>query len=312
MLPMPARDSISVIICTHNPRAHYFRRVLDAVRAQTLSFDTWELLIVDNVSDQPLSDIYDIAWHPRARHVREEETGLTAARLRGITESSGELLVFFDDDNVPSTDYLSAADELRKKHPHIGAFGASIVGEFEVRPPAWAIRYIPGLAVHELDRDYWSNLEQWSLAVPYGAGLCVRRDVATSYYNKCSRGNIRRSLDRAGKGVGSGGDTDFALCAIDLGLGTARFTSLRLTHLISAERLNENYLIKLHAGFSASQEILASLRGVREETGTGLKEMVRFGLEVVLASPMQRKLLLASRRARAEARRLLRRHETAR
>ena len=38
----------SVIICTHNPRSDYLRRVLDALKAQTLLREQWELLLIDN------------------------------------------------------------------------------------------------------------------------------------------------------------------------------------------------------------------------------------------------------------------------
>ena len=100
--------AISVIICSHNPRAPYLRRVLDALRAQTLPAKDWELLLIDNASGEPLAGQFDLAWQPNARHVRENKIGLTPARLRGIAESKGDLLVFVDDDNVLRADYLQA------------------------------------------------------------------------------------------------------------------------------------------------------------------------------------------------------------
>ncbi len=38
---------------------------------------------------------------------------------------------------------------------------------------------------------------------------------------------------------------DLALTSCDIGLGTGLFTSLKLTHLISAYRLQENHLLRL-------------------------------------------------------------------
>src|SRR2546430_6030560 len=78
---------LSVIICCHNPRMDYLARVLGALKAQTLSTDNWELLVVDNASKDPVSASHDISWHPKAHHVREMNLGLTHARLRGIAES---------------------------------------------------------------------------------------------------------------------------------------------------------------------------------------------------------------------------------
>src|SRR5208337_5568979 len=113
---------VSTIICTHNPRADYLRRVLDALKAQTLPQERWELLLIDNASKEPLAAAWGLNWHRNARHIREDEPGLTPARLRGIKESVGELLVFVDDDNVLDPSYLETALSLAKRLQHIGAF----------------------------------------------------------------------------------------------------------------------------------------------------------------------------------------------
>src|SRR5712691_6902938 len=99
----------SVIICTHNPRMDYLARVLTALKEQTRSKELWELLFIDNASDEPLAGRVYLSWQPNAKHVRETAIGLTSARIRGINESRGNLLVFVDDDNVLDRDYLEQA-----------------------------------------------------------------------------------------------------------------------------------------------------------------------------------------------------------
>src|SRR5260221_12668969 len=113
----------SVIICTHNPRPDYLRRVLDALRAQTLPKEQWELLLIDNASKEPLAWAWDLSWHPQARNLREDEPGLTPARLRGIRESTSNLLLFVDADNVLAPDNLAVALRLGSLHPHFGDLG---------------------------------------------------------------------------------------------------------------------------------------------------------------------------------------------
>ena len=125
----------SVIICTHNPRADYLQRVLEALRSQTLPQARWELLLVDNASRERLSGAWELFWHSQARILHEPQIGLTHARLRGISESTGDLLVFVDDDNVLAADYLANALALASAWPNLGAFGASISAEFETPPP---------------------------------------------------------------------------------------------------------------------------------------------------------------------------------
>ena len=103
---------ISVFIPTHNPRLDFMRRVLGALRDQTLDKSRWELALVDNRSEKPIAPLFDLSWHPAACHVREEKLGLTPARLAGIRATRADLVVMVDDDNVLFPDYLEKVIKL--------------------------------------------------------------------------------------------------------------------------------------------------------------------------------------------------------
>src|SRR6476646_7750846 len=113
---------LSVIICTHNPRSDYFARCLEGLRTQSLPRNAWELILVDNRSDEPLANGVDVSWHPAARIVREETLGLTPARLRGIREAAGDLLVFVDDDNILDPNYLDQAVRIAEERSFLGSW----------------------------------------------------------------------------------------------------------------------------------------------------------------------------------------------
>src|SRR5665213_4011640 len=146
---------LSVIICTHNPRVDYLTRTLDALKAQTLPKEEWELLLIDNASKEPLAGKWGLSWHPNARIIREEQLGLTPARLRGVKESSSELLVFVDDDNVLFSDYLVECFQIAKTWPILGAWGGQHFPEFEggTPPEKWKV----DLWTSTFSRDLWSN-----------------------------------------------------------------------------------------------------------------------------------------------------------
>jgi glycosyltransferase involved in cell wall biosynthesis len=159
------RLAVSVLIPTHNPRADYLARVIDALREQTMSKDLWELVIVDNGSRAPLvaeggprdygttgpqATEVDLTWHANARIVREERLGLTFARLRGFAEAKGELIVMVDDDNVLAPDYLETAVRIAEEHPMLGAFGGKCLPEFEVEPEEWLASVRSGLGLRDL------------------------------------------------------------------------------------------------------------------------------------------------------------------
>lgn len=252
--------SVSVVICTRNPKEAYFLRVLEALKTQTLPNGAWELLLIDNASDDLLASRVDLSWHPRARHVREEEMGLTPARLRGIAEATAPLLVFVDDDNVLAADYLEEALKIFRRAPQIGAFGGSISGDFEIYLEEWMRPYLSNLAIRAVQVECWSN-DPWDRRVtPYGAGMCVSSDVAAAYAEQVRSDPIRRKLDRVGASLSSSGDTDLALTSCDLGKGMGNFPQLQVLHLIPAERLTPEYFAKLTHGITKSGMVLRYCR----------------------------------------------------
>ena len=91
---------LSLIICSHNPREDYLNRTINSLQEQSIELNSWELLLIDNKSTDHLQDLFDLSWHPSSRTIREENIGLTNARIRGINESNSDLIIFIDDDNV--------------------------------------------------------------------------------------------------------------------------------------------------------------------------------------------------------------------
>lgn len=251
---------LSVITCSHNPREDYLTQVLAALKNQTLDQQRWEYLFIDNASADQLEARVDLSWQPNARHIREEKLGLTHARLRGIREAAGDILLFVDDDNVLDADYLGQVVRVAREWPRLGAWAGQTRPGFESEPPDWTRRYWSRLVIREFDSDRWSNQPSQADTMPCGAGMCVRKSVADYYADLHANGQRNIIMDRAGDSLVSGGDSDLAICACDIGLGMGLFTSLRLTHLIPAGRLTEDYLARLLEGLAYSGIVLSSFR----------------------------------------------------
>jgi len=291
---------LSVIVCSHNPRWDYFQRCLGALRAQTLPLNRWELLLIDNRSDEPLAPRVDLSWHPDARVIREQTLGLTPARLRGIRESKDDLLVFVDDDNLLNPDFLEVALRMAEERPFLASWSGQCLPEFEEPPPEWTRRYWGNIAIRQFDEDRWSNLPMLPDTIPCGAGLCVRRNVALRYLHLHDSGERRFQADRTGKSLLSGGDNDLAACACDLGFGVGLISSLKLTHLIPTERLTVEYLARLVEGIYFSSTLLNAERGQREEGRGTVGRIVDF-LRVMRSRPPHRQILRAAFRGRDRA-----------
>ena len=298
--------NVSVIICSHNPRADYLRRVLAALRAQTLPVEQWELLLVDNASREPLAAAWDISWHPHARHLREEKTGLTHARLCGITAAQGDLLVFVDDDNVLRADYLAACLKISGDYPHLGAWGGSCVAEFETEPPAELRPWLGGLVIEQLKNSVWAKLPKWTEAGPAGAGLVLRQKQARHYRELVLNDPVRQSLGRSGTALAGGEDGDMVLCGFKLGLGAGRFPELELTHLIPSQRITLRYLEGIHEGFGYGNALLEAIHQPGYSLTRPRFQHIRiFLLNLYLLAAgrnrVARRLTLASQRGRIRA-----------
>lgn len=291
---------LSIIICTHNPRCDYFQLCIDALRNQRLPYARWELLVVDNRSEEPLADRVDLSWHPGVRMVREETLGLTAARLRGIRESRGDLLIFVDDDNALDVDFLEIAWRTKEERQFLGSWSGQCRPAFEQQPPEWTRRYWGNLVIREFNHDVWSNLPRLPESMPCGAGLCVRREVALHYLDLHESGKRSFQFDRTGKSLLSGGDNDLAACACDIGLGVGLIASLKLTHLISPERLTVDYIARLAEGIQYSSTLLDSQYGIRTQQRTALGRTADF-LRIVRLKPPHSRILRAAFRGRDRA-----------
>jgi glycosyltransferase involved in cell wall biosynthesis len=303
---MSVAVQVSAVICAHNPRPNYLERVLRSLREQTLHQDAWELLLVDNASGEPVSASCDLNWHSKSRHIAEPMLGLTPARIRGILESSGELIVFVDDDNVLAPDYLGTALAIACEHPWLGAWGGQAFGEFETEPPPWSRTHLECLALRDVPQDQWSNSVTHYDSAPNGAGLCVRTSVAHAWAKKLRNDPARFNLGRKGSNHSSSEDTDLALTACDLGLGTGIFTRLRLTHLIPKERLTLPYFERLMEGVAASHVILENARRpIRERPRPSFVQRLFWRYQLCRMAGPERRLQIAMTRGRDAAYRAL-------
>jgi glycosyltransferase involved in cell wall biosynthesis len=88
---------VSVVIPCYNSQ-RWLPETLDAVLAQT--FTDFEVVLVDDGGSDDLAGWADQVGDPRVRVVRQENSGVAAARNLGIAEARGELVAFCDSDDV--------------------------------------------------------------------------------------------------------------------------------------------------------------------------------------------------------------------
>lgn len=292
--------TLSVIICAHNPRQDFIQKALVSLKGQTLDAARWELVLVDNASSPPLSDFCDLSWHPRARHLVETKLGLSNARFCGIRGSTAPLIVFVDDDCILDPNYLAHAHAIAATHPSLGAWGGQCLPRLEAPIPEWFLPYEFLLTVRRLERDQWSNLGLDTDTIPFGAGLCLRRDVAEAYADG-GASSLSGKLGRTGGSLVGGDDVDICMTALKLGYGTGLFTNLTLLHQVAAKRCEDAYLLRLLEGTEYSDTVIRYMYNAPLRTAGGKLETLRRWWNQLRMPPAKREVWRAQGRGRKRA-----------
>lgn len=262
---------ISLVLCTHNPRWDYLSRVITALKDQTLPIQQWELLIVDNASEPSLASRLDLSWHPMATVIREEQLGLTHARLCGFRVVKAKLMVFVDDDNVLEQDYLARVVEIFRDQPHLGAIAGKSLPQFEVKPDPWIKQYYSVLALRDFGETPLTTsstvgaltAESYPYFAPCGAGMALRTALFANYTAQVAQNPNRLALGRTGNQLTSGEDNDIILTLLAEGWGVGYFPQLQLMHLIATQRLQADYLARLNYATSRSWVQVLGMHGIR-------------------------------------------------
>ncbi len=265
--------SVSVIICTANPRMDIFQRVLDSVDEQSLPHSRYEVIVVDNNSNPPLStDDLRKGREMTLRLVREPRQGLSYARIAGIREARGGLFVFVDDDNFLDSKYLENALRIHDENPQIGAFGGISEAILERPVGKWKTKLLPYLGVRNYGNEVITSFnDHWGHWEPIGAGMVTRRDVAEKFAELIEEVPHAGTLGRSGTALLSGEDSLFARIANRLGYACSYQPSLKLQHFIKKGRLKLKYFARLIQGHGRSYVVLQRvLGGPVERFGWGI------------------------------------------
>lgn len=120
----PNRVQLSVVIPTYK-RPQSLLHVLGALTQQAVLYDAYEVIVVSDGADR------DTAAHLRTlttplqlRFIEQPHAGVATARNRGVDAAEGELIVFLDDDVIPSSNLLAAHIAMHAQHgPCAAVFG---------------------------------------------------------------------------------------------------------------------------------------------------------------------------------------------
>lgn len=145
-----AAPLVSTVMATYN-NAEFICQAIDSVLDQ--DYAPLELIIVDDGSTDGTSEVLEgYTADPRVKIVRQENSGQTIAKNRGISMCRGQYIAFCDSDDFWEPGKVSRQVEMFQESPRIGlVYGkARWVDEHGDEVPALAVRSYEGKVTAQL------------------------------------------------------------------------------------------------------------------------------------------------------------------
>ena len=173
---------ISVVVCTRD-RAESLELTLASLRPAPPSI-TWELLVVDNASEDDTQERLrriQSTFHCELRILFEPEAGLAKARNLALREARAEVLLFLDDD-VTCEPGLVEAHVAAFKDPTVVATGGRVAPRLPENTPQWFRDETGAQSGGPTARyDFGDTPGEIGLEIqplPVGANFAIRRNAA--------------------------------------------------------------------------------------------------------------------------------------
>ena len=227
---------ITVILCTYN-RYEALGRALESVAKSVVPEPIrWEVLIVDNNSDDRTKAVAQgfIEKHPgRFRYLFEPKAGKSYALNSGVQESDGDVLAFMDDDVPVEPTWLERITGPMSDQIYAGTGGPILPGG-DFSPPSWLSESGPyALAPFALfaPRSDAGELKE----APFGTNMAFRRIVFEKY------GGFRTDLGPSPGSEIRNEDTEFGGRLLAAGERLYYVPSAAVYHPVLKQRLEKRY-----------------------------------------------------------------------
>ena len=269
---------LSVIICTYN-RDKYIYNVLKSLADNTLPYDCYEIVLIDNnctdntrcECDRFLRDFPNV----RVRYFVETNQGLSHARNRGIKESAGDILVYVDDDALVNREYLQTYADFFDRMPEIDAAGGPIIPKYETEEPDWMSHFTKALItgykyLGSKEKEFPKN------DYPGGGNAAYRAFV----FEKVGLFNVE--LGRKGDSLVGAEEKDIFDKATTLGIRFFYLPNAILYHLIPEKKLSKDYFDRLTYSIGKSERMRTKRIGPAKYAKRLFSEAVKWVASIVL------------------------------
>ena len=101
----------------------YIEQAIRSVMHQ--DYPIWELIIVDDGSNDSTPDLIHQFADPRIKYFKQENKGVSSARNLALTKTSGDFICFLDADDLMTKNSISSRLLIFDEHPELSIVGGS-------------------------------------------------------------------------------------------------------------------------------------------------------------------------------------------
>jgi len=225
---------ISIIICTYN-RAEILRECLQSLVEQTLSFEFYEVLVINNNStDHTEEVVHEFSEaYPKFNYFMEKSVGVGFARNRGYLEAKYDWISYIDDDAKAHTNYVERALDTINKYGY-ECIGGIFLPWYKYGSAKWIPKDKLSNAPEELDESV-KIIKKYNACA--GAIIFKKETLAEV-------GGFPVDYSMKGNELGYGEEDDVQKKLRKVGYTIGIDHGLRIDHLVAKYKLDWRWHIK--------------------------------------------------------------------
>jgi len=240
---------ISVVICAYTTkRWDRLQAAVESVEGQSAPA---EIVIVIDHNDE-LYEMSTARWPHHHVVANRFAKGLSGARNTGVTEASGDVIAFLDDDAAARDGWLDSLERTFGDNPSVGGAGGRVEPAWEAGPPGW------------LPPEFWWVVgcsyvglpgEAREVRNPIGANMGFSRAV----FEKV--GGFREEIGRVGTIPLGCEETELSIRAGAAGFTIWYVPDAVVDHWVPAERSTVGYFVRRCYAEGLSKAVVTDLAG---------------------------------------------------
>ncbi len=268
---------ISAVLCTYN-REKFLPFVLDSLKKQTIDKNLFEIIFVNNNSSDSTREVADNFKNENPnlnfKYFEETQQGLSFARNRGVSESSGNYITFVDDDAYLDIEFLKISHQYLEKNKDVIAIGGKILLHYMQKEPKWITNYLAPLFgffdAGDEEKIFSGN------EYPRGSNMTFKKEAFEKY------GLFNTALGRIGRTLEGGEEKDLYMRIKSGNEKMVYLPKALVYHFVPKERTEIGFVKQQTIGVGKSEAIRVRSMGIGNIVLRMAEELFKWGASFVL------------------------------